>query len=80
MVYSGKENGHDGALGGQLGSRKHDASTEVCVSVCIYAYVMCASIHLCCCDCVGALLCGLQRDARDFKAMKSSKAACFMGV
>ncbi len=52
----------------------------VCQSVCVYEYVMCASIHLCCCDCVCALLCGFQLDARDFKAMKSSKAACFMGV
>lgn len=52
----------------------------VCVSVCIYVCVMWASIHLCCRDCVCALLCGFQADARDFKAMKSSKAACFMGV
>ncbi len=41
---------------------------------------MCGSMHLWCCDCVCGLLCGFQREARDFRAMKSSKAACFMGV
>lgn len=52
----------------------------VCFIESIQVNVMRGSICLWCCDCVCALLCGFQREARDFKAMKSSKAVCFMSV
>ena len=81
MVYSGKEDGHHGALGGQLWSKNMMPPLRgVCIIVCIHANMMHGSICLWCSNCVCALLCGFQKEARDFKAMKSSKAACFMGV